>query len=204
MPQLNLQFRTWGGKRKGAGRTRSSSAQGSSLNGERAGVAHRRRPRLRRLPVHVTWRMRAGVWNLRSRRCFIALQRAFYGGAEKFGFRLIHFSIQGNHIHGLIEAEDEKALFRGMTGLGVRIARALNRVMGRTGKVFAHRYHAHVLKTPTEVRRAQSYLQNNARHHYGWRGPDPYTSTTPVTTPTTFFLRRFLLAATGSSASPEP
>jgi putative transposase len=178
--QLGLQFRTWGGKRKGAGRKPS---------GERAGVPHLSRPRLRRMPVHVTLRMRKDVWNLRTRRCFTALQRAFLNGADKLGFHLVHYSVQGNHIHLLVEVEDERALFRGMTGLTVRIARALNRVMGRKGKVLADRYHAHVLRTPTEVRHAQNYLLNNAHRHYGRRGPDPYASTAPLVTPTTFLLR---------------
>jgi len=76
-----------------------------------------------RFPVHVTWRMREGVWNLRSRRCFGALERAFYSGANRFGFKLVHYSVQGNHLHLLVEAKDEKALSRGMNGMGVRSAR---------------------------------------------------------------------------------
>ncbi len=37
--------------------------------------------------------------------------------------------------------------------------------MGRTGKVFADRYHARELKSPLEVKRALLYLLNNARRH---------------------------------------
>src|SRR5262249_29660064 len=107
--QIGLRFRTWGGKRKGAGR---------KPNGPRAGVSHAARPALKsRFPVHVTIAMRKGVWNLRSRRCFTALSRAFWGGADRFGFRLVHFSVQGNHIHMLVEAQDQHALSRGMNGL---------------------------------------------------------------------------------------
>ena len=108
--------------------------------------------------MHVTWRMRDGVWNLRSQRCFTALARAFWGGASRFGFKLVHYSVQGNHVHLLVEAESEKSLARGMCGLGVRVARGLNRVMGRRGKVLDDRYHGHILRTPTEVRRARAYL----------------------------------------------
>src|SRR5262249_59717460 len=107
---------------------------GRKPKGARAGVSHLARPRLAsRYPVHVTIAMRKGVWNLRSRRCFTALSRAFWGGANRFGFRLVHFSVQGNHIHMLVEAEDQRALSRGMNGLNVRIARSLNRVMQRQG-----------------------------------------------------------------------
>jgi len=180
--QLGFKFRTWGGKRKGAGR---------KPKGETAGVKHRRRPVLKaRFPVHVTLRMSRGVWNLRTRRCFGALSRAFWGGANRFGFKLVHYSVQGNHVHLLVEAEDRSALSRGMNGLGVRVARGLNRVMGRKGKVLADRYHAHILRTPTEVKRVRHYLLDNARRHYGVIGPDPFTSTVAVIDPDTFLLRR--------------
>src|ERR1700740_464114 len=129
MGKMVMGFRSWGG---GGGRG--------------AGVEHRRRPVLkRRFPVHVTWRMRKGVWGLRTRRCFGALARAFWSGGNRFGFRLVHYSVQGNHVHLLAEAEDERSLARGMNGLGVRVARGLNRVMGRRGKVLDERYHARVL-----------------------------------------------------------
>ena len=143
-----------------------------------------------RFPVHVTWRMREDVWQLRTRRCFTALARAFWGGANRFGFRLVHYSVQGNHVHLLVEAEDERALSRGMNGLGVRVAKGLNRVMRRSGKVLDDRYHGHILRTPTEVRRARGYLLQNAAHHTGRRGADPYASRAAVMAPRTFLMRR--------------
>jgi REP element-mobilizing transposase RayT len=181
MKQLAFELRSWGGKRKGAGR---------KPKGEKAGMAHVRRPSLeKRRPVHVTVRMERGVWNLRTRRCFGALAKAFWGGREQFGFRLVHYSVQGNHIHLLVEAHDRRALARGMKGLGVRIARRLNRVMGRRGRVLADRYHARVLRTLAEVRNVRNYLTTNAHHHYGLVGPDRYTSTTAVVDPETHLLR---------------
>jgi REP element-mobilizing transposase RayT len=143
-----------------------------------------------RFPVHVTWRMRDDVWQLRTRRCFGVLARAFWGGANRFGFRLVHYSVQGNHLHLLVEAEDARSLSRGMNGLGVRVARGLNRVMRRHGKVLEQRYHGHILKTPTEVRHAGAYLLQNAARHLGLVGADPYTSRVPVVAPRTFLMRR--------------
>ena len=102
----------------------------------------------------------------------------------------MHYSVQGNHVHLLVEANDEKALSKGMNGLGTRIARRLNRVMGRRGKVLDDRYHGHILRTPTEVRRARAYLLGNAEKHYGQRGADPYTSTVALIAPDTFLMRR--------------
>ena len=141
-----------------------------------------------RFPVHVTWRIEA--WNLRTRRCFGPMQRAMYAGAVKFGFRLVHCAVMGNHVHLIVEAPDRRALARAMKGLGVRIARALNRVMGRTGRVIGDRYHARMLKTPTEVKRARVYLLTNAQKHYGVVGVDEYASQRPVVGPRTWLLRR--------------
>lgn len=181
MRQERFRFRVRGGRRKGAGR---------KPRRERAGVPHASRETLKaRFPVHVTWRMRRGVWNLRSRRCFGRLRRAFYS-ASRDGFKLVHYSVQGNHVHLLVEAADARMLSRGMCGLGVRVARGLNRVMQRHGKVLDDRYHAHILRTPTEARRARAYLLQNARKHYGVVGVDPYTSTNPVVEPDTFLMRR--------------
>ena len=182
MRQTSFRFRSRGGRRGRSGRRPS---------GPYARLRHARRPRLNaRFPVHVTWRMRRGVWNLRTRRCFTALARAFWGGANRFGFKLVHYSVQGNHVHLLVEARDEKALSKGMNGLGTRIARRLNRVMQRRGKVLDDRYHGRILRTPTEVRRARSYLLQNAHRHYGHTGPDPYTSRVAVIPPDTFLMRQ--------------
>jgi hypothetical protein len=70
------------------------------------------------------------------------------------------------------------------------VAKGLNRVMRRHGKVLDHRYHAHILRTPTEARRARMYLLQNARKHYGLRVADPFTSANPVIEPETFLMRR--------------
>src|SRR4051812_471861 len=181
--QQAFAFRTWGGKRKGAGR---KPAHG------RAGVPHVERPSLpARFPVHATWRMDPEVWNLRSQRCFRVLERAMYAGAVRFGFRLVHYAVMGNHVHLLVEAPDRRALSRAMKGLGVRIARALNRVMKRSGRVVGDRYHAHMLRTPSEVKRARVYLSTNARQHYGHTAAaDRFTSRAPIVAPRTWLLRR--------------
>jgi len=176
--QLGLDLRTWGGKRKGAG---------AKPAGARAGVSHRRRPALSsHHPAHITLRVLSHVWNLRSRRAFRAIGRAFASSKEREGFRLVHFSVQGNHLHLIVEARDAQRLSRGMQGLATWIARRLNQMIGRSGKVFADRFHAHVLRRPVEVARAVAYVLGNFVVHARRRGAksekpalraaDPYSS----------------------------
>jgi putative transposase len=85
--------------------------------------------------------------------------------ASKDGFRVIHFSIQENHVHAMVEGDDHAAVQRGAQGLAIRLAKAINRVTGRTGKVWAQRHERHDLRTPTEVRNCLVYILFNFRKH---------------------------------------
>jgi REP element-mobilizing transposase RayT len=195
--QTAFAFRTWGGRRRGAGRR---------PRGERAGVAHRRRPALSaRHPVHVTWRMRDGSGNLRTGACVRFLRRAFLL-ASHARFQVVHHAILGNHIHLLVEAEDERALARGMQGLGIRIAKGIGRLRGHRGRALADRYHAHILATLAETLRARRYLLDNARRHFGMAGPDWCASQVALRTPRTWLLgvgQRGWSAAVGGEGEGE-
>jgi hypothetical protein len=90
--------------------------------------------------------------------------------------RLIEFSVQGNHIHLLVEADNHCALARGMQGLSVRIAKALNAMMNRKGTVFADHYFAPLLESATKLVKAIRYVKGNHTHHFGQHGIDPYSS----------------------------
>jgi REP element-mobilizing transposase RayT len=131
--------------------------------------------------VHVNWRVLPHVWNLRSRQSFRVILRACAATGKRLGMRITHFSVMGNHVHLIVEADGTAALSRGMQGLAIRLAKGLNKLMeGRRGKVFADRYHAHPLHNPTETRNAIAYVMNNARIHAqrqgrsGPRGADEY------------------------------
>jgi REP element-mobilizing transposase RayT len=115
--------------------------------------------------VHVAMRMAGHVISLRSQRSFRVIERAFRAWRERDGFRLLHFSVMGNHVHLVVEAESGPALSRAIQGIALRIAKGLNRIMGRRGRVFAGRYFNRVLHTPREVRTVLAYVLNNARHH---------------------------------------
>jgi REP element-mobilizing transposase RayT len=129
--------------------------------------------------VHVTLRVGTHVWNLRSRRCFRVVEASLEGARERFGLRVIEFTLLGNHLHLIVEADSEVSLSRGMQGLCVRIAKALNRLMQRSGMVFADHYHSRILKTPTQLVSALAYVLGNHAHHFGGApGDDPFSSGT--------------------------
>lgn len=170
--QQALHFRTRGGWRPGSGRPSSR---------DRPGVPHAAREQVRPYqPVHVTLRMADAVWNLRSERSYAVIHRALESARRRRDSRVVHFSIQGNHVHLLVEAAGTRALANAVRALSIRLARGLNRMMGRSGPVVADRYHAHVLRTPAEVENALRYVLGNfashaarrgERTHDGWKEP---------------------------------
>src|SRR5204863_7547159 len=87
------------------------------------------------------------------------------------------FSVLGNHLHLVVEADHNEALSRGMQGLAVRVAKAMNRLMGTRGRVLADHYDARTLDTPTQLVNAIAYVVRNATRHYGTTGADPFSST---------------------------
>jgi putative transposase len=146
-----------GGRRKGAGR--------KPKNGQ-AGVAHAARaPLAARFPAQVTLKLQRGLPRLRNRAEYAALRAAFAAGCERNGFRLTHYAVLNDHLHFVVEARDRASLSRGLQGLKIRIARALNKLWRRRGGVFADRYHDRILKTPREVRNVLRYVLGNGMKH---------------------------------------
>jgi REP element-mobilizing transposase RayT len=154
---LDLRNRTWGGKREGAGRKKS---------GTRRDPLHRTRPtHVARYPLHVVLRVRDEVGRLRRREVYTGARRALAAIAARISFRVVHLSIQHNHIHLLVEAGDHAALDSGMRALTISLAKRINKSLGRTGKVFAFRYHSTPLTSPRQTRNALAYVLNNWRRH---------------------------------------
>src|SRR5262249_36750210 len=114
--------------------------------------------------------------SLRKQTIFLALRRALANTWREW-FRVVHFSVQSNHVHLIVEATDRVALSRGMAGVSIRLARTINRAAGRMGRVFGDRYHARSLSTPREVRNAFAYVLLNFRKHLDRpAGVDPASS----------------------------
>jgi REP element-mobilizing transposase RayT len=169
--QLAL-FKKRGGKRRGAGRP---------AKGPRAGSPHKTRDvHHARFPVHVVLRVVRAIRNLRRREVYRAVRRATVTTARRMNFRIVHLSIQHNHLHLIVEADDKAALASGMQGFQISAAKHLNAAISkgrgaarRRGAVFVDRYHAVPITCPRQARHALSYVINNWRKH----GEDRHAST---------------------------
>ncbi|HEU0029213.1 MAG TPA: transposase [Kofleriaceae bacterium] len=134
-----------------------------------------------RYPQHVTLRLVDGVPSLREydrlQIIWDAIRRA-----QSATFRIVEFNVEPNHLHLVSEAAGKAALATGMQGFKARMAKRLNRHLGRSGALFEERYHARVLRTPREVKHAIRYVLCNWRHHVSEREVlpadwiDPYSS----------------------------
>ena len=91
---------------------------------------------------------------------------------------MVHFSVQSDHLHLMVEAVDRKALLGGVRGLSVSLARRVNRLVFRRGRVIADRWHGRALSTPRAVRHALVYVLGNFRKHErsAGDGVDPFSS----------------------------
>ena len=116
-------------------------------------------------PCHVTLRVIPGLPSLRDGAVAREVESAFRRGCVRAEMRLVHYSIQDDHAHLIVEAKGVLALGNGMKSLASLFAFAVNRALGRTGKVLADRYHHRVLDSPRQVRNAIAYVLLNARRH---------------------------------------
>ena len=169
MRQLGLVFtkQPRGGVRLGAGRKPLPAGQRHT--------PHRARPQHKAAhPVHVT--LRAAVRSLRSQHVVRTVLGALRD-SRRASFRIVHYSIQHNHLHLILEAESAPQLSSAVRGIMVRIARRVNKLLSRSGRLWADRWHSHALKTPREVRNTLRYvLQNHLKHRSTNTPLDPLSS----------------------------
>jgi len=141
----------------------------------------------------VVLRVVAAVGNLRRRCVYKAVREATLTTARREDFRIVHLSIQRNHLHLIVEADHKYALSAGMQGFQVSAAKHLNaaisrgrpgpssparenassknsRIPRRRGPVFPDRFHAEIIPSPRPARHALSYVMNNWRKHKEDRG----------------------------------
>jgi REP element-mobilizing transposase RayT len=145
---------------KGAGRPTLSEHK-------RKQVAHRKRPLLpKNTPVHVTIKIRPFLFQtLRRKIYFKKISRAISRARNK-GLRIIHFTVQKDHLHFMIETKDNLQLAKGMQSLGISLSKSLKVHVGKHIKsIYKSRYHLHILNTIKEIKNAKYYILGNSIKH---------------------------------------
>ena len=152
---------------------------GRKPKGKRAGAPHTVRPELKLGDaVHVVLRVVEAIGSLRKRHMYKALREASISVAkrelnakESGAFRIVHVSIQRNHVHLLVEADDKRALSRGMQSFQISAAKHLNRAVS----VKSVSLGALAAMSPAERRRAkQAQRKAMANRRRGTVFPDRF------------------------------
>jgi putative transposase len=174
------------------GRKREAKPRGKAKVGRprkaNAGVPHAKRPPMKTYkPIHITIRVDEIVGRLRTRDAYMAIREAAIAVFRREDFRIVHLSIEGTHVHLLVEADDRDAFSNGMRGFEGSAAKHLNAAFSkagswwerkraarlghalperRKGRVFSDRYHETVITSPRQARHALAYVLNNWRRHH--------------------------------------
>lgn len=144
---LNLYKGKRGGRRPSSGRPRIHSK----------GVAHRKREKVNlKTPLHINFKLNL---NVRTKERLKILKKAIVKAREQ-GLNIIHYSLQSNHVHLIVETMDNKTLTKGMRSLTITFSKNIKR-----GQIQKERYHLHVLRTPRETKNAITYVLFNQQKH---------------------------------------
>ena len=175
--QLELQVRAAGTRAPGAGRPKKRWPKGVKPPASHV----KREPFVKGRALHVTLRTLPVVRNLRRMDAYRAVRVGARVVLARSGFRLVHFSIQSNHIHLIVEADSQVELANGVRAFSISVAKSLNAKLRRRGPVFADRYHAKPIAKPTQMRNAIQYVLTNwlhhrPAHHEIMEEVDPYSS----------------------------
>ncbi len=143
-------------------------------------MAHGSRPEMKKGEVaHVTVKLVAGLPSLREGEALEVVRNAI-GRVNRGGrIRIVEYSIQSNHLHLIVEAENSADLSRGMASLNTGLGMRLNRIWDRVGQgsVFVERFHLVLIRSPRQMRNTLNYvLRNDVHHGLNLRTLDPCSS----------------------------
>lgn len=129
------------------------------------GVRHIARDEIKRLTVlHLTVKVEKAKAGLKNKQVLRVLRKAICK-ARVIGLNIVHYTLEYDHVHMMVEVDDNETLGRGMQSFGISLSKGINKLKSATGKVFKTRYHFRKLKTPTEVKNALTYILGNAVKH---------------------------------------
>lgn len=85
--------------------------------------------------------------------------------ARKIGLRVIHYTLEFDHVHLLVEVDSNQQLAKGMQSFGISFSKGINKIKAQVGKVFKTRYHFRKLKSPNEIKNVIFYILGNSLKH---------------------------------------
>lgn len=140
-------------------------------------IRHVERERIEKLTsLHLTIKVRENKAGIKNKSVLKILHQAIKRARLK-NLKVIHYTLEYNHIHLLVEAYGHKNLHQGMQSFGISLAKQINRLKSLKGAVYKHRYHLRKLSSARELKNVLHYIFNNGIHHSRTSSLlDPYNS----------------------------
>ncbi len=129
------------------------------------GIRHIARDEVKRsTPLHLTIKVERTKAGLKNKSILKVLHSSIKK-ARIIGLGIIHYTLEFDHVHLLVEADNKRVLGKGMQSFGISFSKGINKLKGLRGQVFKTRYHLRKLRTPTEVKNVLNYILGNAVKH---------------------------------------
>jgi len=141
------------------------------------GIRHTERPVLTKsASLHLTVKIKRIKADLKNKSILSILKKAILN-TRKQGLRVIHYSLEFDHVHLLIEAENNLILAKGMQSFGVTFSKAINRLRKLKGGVYKHRYHFRRIVGARQLKNVLNYIfSNGVKHKTAKTIVNPYNS----------------------------
>jgi len=128
-------------------------------------IRHIERPKFHRMrSLHLTIKIRENKADIQNKRILIRLAHSIQR-ARLQGLKVLHFALEYNHVHLLVEAGSHEILHKAMQALGISFAKGINKIKSRKGAVYKHRYHFRQISTPRDLKNVIHYILQNHRKH---------------------------------------
>lgn len=125
---------------------------------------------------HITIKVKENKADIKNKNILKSLHHAIKR-ARLQGIRVLHFTLEYNHVHLVLEASNHKELHKGMQAFGISFAKKINKQKHLNGTVYKNRYHQRLLKTRSEFKNAIQYVfSNGLKHKRALSKLDPYNS----------------------------
>ena len=141
------------------------------------GIRHISREKINRpSALHLTIKVRENKADIKNKRILKALHYAIRR-ARLQGLRVVHYTLEYNHVHLLVEANDNKSVQKGMQALGISFSKAINKIKQVKGSVYKHRHHFRKLNSRREYKNVIQYIfRNGIKHKRSLCLIDPFNS----------------------------
>jgi REP element-mobilizing transposase RayT len=128
-------------------------------------IRHSVRPKFNKpRSLHLTLKVRSNKADIQSKKILKALHHAIRRARLK-NLKIIHYSLEYNHVHLLVEASSHQVLHSGMQALGISLSKAINKIKKQAGTVYKHRYHFRRISSPKDYRNVLRYILGNGIKH---------------------------------------